>query len=68
VTVAVQRRDEKTVELLVQDDGVGIPATADVRAMTSMGMTLVLGLVNQLGGKVTVERNNGTTFTITFPA
>jgi PAS domain S-box-containing protein len=68
VMVAVRRRDEKTGELTVQDNGVGLPATADVRAMTSMGMTLVLGLVNQLGGSMTIERENGTAFTITFPA
>jgi PAS domain S-box-containing protein len=68
VTVAVRRCDEKTGELTVRDDGVGLPAAADVRAMTSMGMTLVLGLVNQLGGTCAIERENGTAFIITFPA
>ena len=67
VTVMVQQRDETTAELSVEDDGIGMPATTDVHALTSMGMTLVFGLVEQLTGTLKIERNNGTKFSITFP-
>ncbi len=68
VTVDVHRRDPGTVALTVADDGVGLPASMDVRAISSMGMTLVTGLVEQLNGTMAIDRSSGTTFTITFPA
>lgn len=68
ITVDVHRRDAGTVVLAVGDDGIGLPPTVDVRTMSSMGMTLVNGLVDQLNGTMTIDRTAGTTFTITFPA
>ncbi len=51
----------------MHDDGVGIPADIDIRNTDTMGMRLVVGLVeSQLGGQVDLDRENGTRFTITF--
>ncbi len=53
------------VEIVVRDDGVGIPADVDIRSTGTMGMSLVLGLIEkQLGGKIELDREGGTTFTI----
>ncbi len=58
---------DEEVRLVVRDDGVGIPAEVDIRETNTMGMRLVIGLVeNQLGGRVEVDRQQGTRFTITF--
>ncbi len=55
------------IKLVVHDDGVGIPAEIDIRNTETMGMRLVVGLVeSQLGGLLDLERDNGTRFTITF--
>ena len=53
-------------ELTVADDGVG--ADADLDADTgSLGLQLVRGLVQQLGGELTIDRTAGLRFTITVP-
>jgi PAS domain S-box-containing protein len=55
------------ITLVVHDDGVGIPAEIDIRNTDTMGMRLVIGLVeSQLGGQVDLDRDHGTRFTITF--
>jgi len=55
------------VRLLVRDDGVGVPDDIDLRSTDTMGMRLVVGLVeNQLGGRVELDRSGGTCYVITF--
>ena len=65
VTVALQRANG-AYTLTVADDGVGFPADVDFRATDSLGMQLVVTLVNQLEGTITLDRTKGTTFIITF--
>jgi PAS domain S-box-containing protein len=67
VIVTVQRRDPATVEMIVQDNGSGFPEGIEPKEVSSMGMTLVVGLVEQLSGTLEVQRNDGTKFIITFP-
>ena len=55
------------IKLVVRDDGIGIPVEVDIRNTETMGMRLVIGLVeSQLGGDVTLDRSQGTCFTVTF--
>jgi PAS domain S-box-containing protein len=53
--------------LTVADNGIGIPATVDWQTTRSLGLRIVRNLANQLGGDVTVDCSQGTTFQITFP-
>jgi two-component sensor histidine kinase/integral membrane sensor domain MASE1 len=55
-----------TYELVVSDDGVGLPADLDIQKLDSLGIKLVRILTEQLGGTLKLEREGGTTFTITF--
>jgi PAS domain S-box-containing protein len=55
------------VTLKVRDTGIGFPADLDFRHTESLGLQLVSMLAEQLGGTVTLSRDCGTTFTITFP-
>ena len=64
IRVAVGREDE-TVRLIYSDDGVGMPETVDRNG--SLGLVIIGSLVEQIGGELVVERENGARFTIKFP-
>ncbi|MBU7048212.1 MAG: PAS domain S-box protein [Theionarchaea archaeon] len=54
-------------ELVVKDDGAGIPDTIDLKNMETLGLDLVTTLAEkQLNGTITLEKTGGTTFTIRF--
>jgi len=52
--------------LTVSDDGVGLPASLDFRRARTLGLQLVCGLIQQLGGTIDLDRTTGTKFTMTF--
>lgn len=54
------------LELVVADDGVGLPAELDPATVNSLGLQLVALLVDQLGGRFSLERRPGTRFTLRF--
>ncbi|MEZ4483047.1 MAG: histidine kinase dimerization/phosphoacceptor domain -containing protein [Syntrophotaleaceae bacterium] len=56
----------KELVLEVADDGVGLPADFDFRRAETLGLQLVTALVNQLGGALELDGNNGTLFRIRF--
>lgn len=58
---------ENWLTISVSDNGVGLPETVDYRQTTSLGLQLVNILTRQLRGTITLDRQNGTTFTLTFP-
>ena len=60
--------EQGTLELIVADDGAGLPADFNLGGVTSLGLQLVPLLVDQLGGQLTVDGNPGTRFTLRFPA
>jgi len=51
----------------VVDDGVGMPADVDLRDTDTLGLQIVLALCeHQLGGRLNLDRTNGTRFLIQF--
>jgi PAS domain S-box-containing protein len=52
--------------LIVKDDGIGFPKDTDFRKTESLGMQLVIMLVEQLGGTIELDKSKGTRFTIKF--
>ena len=67
ITVEV-REEGKEIILVVADDGVGFPADMDFRTTESLGMQLVVTLVEQLDGTIEIARDRGTKFCIVFKA
>jgi PAS domain S-box-containing protein len=67
IKVSLHLIDENTFELIVSDNGVGIPYDVDFRKTESLGLRLVTMLVeNQLKGKIDLDRSKGTEFNIKF--
>jgi two-component sensor histidine kinase len=59
--------DGETAELVVEDDGVGIPAgkhESETGPRDGIGITLIRGFARQLGGELTVEEKAGTRYTL----
>jgi PAS domain S-box-containing protein len=52
--------------LIVADNGIGLPANIDYHKTKSLGMQLVTTFVNQLDGKIDLQRSQGTRFIIKF--
>jgi PAS domain S-box-containing protein len=61
----------ESCELIVRDNGVGLPQHTNLKKPSTFGLNLVNLLTQQLGGVLKVRRRKGTpgtTFKITFPA
>ncbi len=54
-------------ELIIEDNGPGIPSDVDLDGSDSLGLVLINSLVEQLEGIVTINSKNGTRFEIQFP-
>src|SRR5271157_3436234 len=68
VCVELQPLGDKQQVLVVGDNGIGLRPDLDPRRSDSLGLQLVDDLTQQLHGTIVVNRDGGTTFTITFDA
>jgi PAS domain S-box-containing protein len=59
-------KDGEKYELVVQDDGVGFPPEIDFKKTESLGLQLIITLVEQMGGDIFLIRDHGTKFVINF--
>jgi PAS domain S-box-containing protein len=67
IGVSILPAEGNHVEMIISDNGLGIPAELDFRKTDTLGLQLVNTLVNdQLDGKIELDRTAGTKFKITF--
>ncbi|UCG38511.1 MAG: PAS domain S-box protein [bacterium] len=66
ISLTFRSLQEDLFQLVVSDDGVGLPEDLDLANTKTLGMRLVSVLAEQLGGKLEIIRGEGTTFRITF--
>jgi PAS domain S-box-containing protein len=66
IQIALRPFEDGTFELIVQDDGVGLPKDVDVRSAETFGLQLVNLLLQQLDGSIEVARNGGTRWAVLF--
>ena len=59
INVALRAINENEVELMVSDDGVGLPADLDFETTESFGLYLIKLLVDQIEGTVDLDRDGG---------
>jgi two-component sensor histidine kinase len=67
IQVLMRRDGSGRLELVVHDDGVGLPAGLDPHQTPSLGLDLVFTFAEQLGATVDVRRHPGTAFSFVFP-
>lgn len=59
-----KKGDEFT--LIIEDNGVGLPADLDFKNTETLGLQLVNNLTAQIDGTIELDRSKGTRFKITF--
>jgi len=68
IEVRATAAPEGGIRLMVSDDGVGMPDGLDIRNTNTMGMGLVVSLVEkQLRGRLELVSDQGTSFTMVIP-
>lgn len=65
VTVKLHKNDVG-YRLIVEDNGVGLPADFDIKNNSSLGLQLINTLAQQIDGRVSYTSNGGTSFIIDF--
>jgi len=65
ITISALMKDNR-VNIAVADNGIGIPESVTFKNSTGFGMQLVGMLTEQIGGKIRIERGNGTRFVLEF--
>jgi len=66
ITISASQRDEH-VHIAIQDNGTGMPESVSFENSTGLGLGLVMLLVRQINGSISIDRNDGTRFTLDFP-
>ena len=66
ILISLKKIADSSYQLIIADDGVGLPADFELENRESLGMNLMVGLSDQVDGTFNVENNNGLTVTITF--
>lgn len=64
IQVRLFQEQDQSLTLIVQDNGIGLPAEFDNKKAKTLGITLVQGLVKQLRGKLEIHSQAGTKFKI----
>ena len=68
VEIRLQKTKNNCVELVVRDNGVGLPDEIDIDQCASLGLKIVSMLAkDQLQGTIHLQKGNGTAFHICFP-
>jgi two-component sensor histidine kinase len=65
ISIELQPKNKK-YELIISDNGVGIPEEIDFNTESTLGLRLVKSLVNQLDGTIELDKSHGTKYTIKF--
>ena len=70
ITIGIQTREEQSgsplIVVIVHDNGIGFPRDIDFRATESLGLQLVITLIEQLQGTIELDASHGSTFTLSF--
>ena len=66
ISISLTHISDSKILLSVADNGRGLPVDFDSKIGASMGMELLQGLTDDLGGNFSIEANNGTRIKVIF--
>jgi two-component sensor histidine kinase len=66
ISISLTHVSDSQILLSIADNGRGLPADFDSKIGASMGMELLQGLTDDLGGNFSIEANNGTCIKVAF--
>jgi PAS domain S-box-containing protein len=66
VSIVIRSLNQESIEMIVSDNGVGLPPEVDYRDTSSLGLHIVMMLVRQLQGNIELDRTCGAAFKIRF--
>ena len=67
ITITIKNSDEGEIEVVVKDNGKGLPKDFDLAKSNSLGMEMMKGLGHQLKGTLKISNENGVTLKLKFP-
>lgn len=67
IKIVLKATGGSSVELRVEDDGIGLPESMDPDTAKTLGLRLVSSFVQQLGASFKIVRENGSAFIIDCP-
>ena len=59
-------RGNDAFELIISDNGTGLPEGFDIQSSNSLGSEIIVALVAQINGKIDCKNNSGVEYTINF--
>ncbi|MDF1660698.1 MAG: PAS domain S-box protein, partial [Planctomycetota bacterium] len=66
IEIIAKSKGDDQFDLFVGDDGIGLPVGFDFRKTTTLGLQLVIGLLSQMRGSITLQEGPGCRFLISF--
>lgn len=66
ITLTITQLSDAHYRFTVADNGVGLPAFFEDRKTTSLGIKLMHGLSNEIGGRLVVSSEKGTSVSVSF--
>jgi len=66
IRIAVIALPNDNIELTIADNGIGLPVGFDPQRQSSLGISLILGLTEDIGGKCIIDGSKGTMVRIIF--
>lgn len=66
INISLKNTEYNFYQLVIADDGIGLPEGFESQERESLGMNLMIGLTDQLNGSFELKNDNGLVIVITF--
>ncbi len=67
IHIRLKYMENNKLQIIVSDDGIGIPDELDINNASSLGLQLVMLLSEQISAELSIRRKNPTSFSIIVP-